>query len=642
MADPLADPRSSETGLKAGLRYPSPFFDIASLFIPPRLKDLFKFCQLYAFSDEIISATIYKLAQFPITDFIYGTKDDDFRDRWKSVLEDDLAIRTRLEEAGLDYYTYGNYIASFYIPFARFLVCPHCKKQKPIQSTKFHFKINDFRFYSKCPTCSPDELIPFYVQDKPLTRTTKGMNIVRWDPSTVDIEYNPISGNSSYYYNLPNQFKRQIWAGRRKVLEETPMSFIMAAKEGARVELDTTNLIHIRRPSFSYFDNGWGMPLVVPLLKSKFYFQILLKAREAILQQHIIPMWMLYPLPQANLDPHGHLAMARWRSEIESAVKKWRRDPNYIATFPIPTGFQQIGGDAKALSVIEEMRFLQDTMIVGLQVPREFLLGGASWSGSSVTFRMLENFFMNHVRGLRQLVRFVVEKVSLATKLKKVDISMTRLRWVDDIQQKSLLMQANAQGKVSDDTFVSEVGHIMSKEYEKMLEEVDSRSKIMVAQAKAQAEAEGEAMLVQMQYQQKAQMEMAKAQKDLMAELRAAGYSPEQIQAMMLQTQVQQPAGGQFTPGGVLQKEPNKPGVSQGGQPALNPEMWAGQFASTIMQAGETERERMLMDLQLRDPQLHMLVQQKIMEIQGIDQRPNPDQRPPTRHAGRAPTPSKV
>lgn len=537
---------------------------------------------------------------------------------------------------------YGNYIASFYVPFIRFLVCPHCKKQSPIRSMKFHFRLQDFRFLSKCKSCSPDELIPFNVVDKPMTRTTQGMNIVRWDPANIDIEFNPISGNSTYYYNIPNQFKRQIWAGRRKVLEETPMSFIMAAKEGARVELDTANLIHIRRPSFSYFDNGWGMPLIVPLLKSKFYFQLLLKAREALLQQHILPLWMLYPLPQANLDPHGHLAMAKWRQEVENAIKKWRRDPNYIATFPIPTGFQQIGGDARALSVIDEMRFLQETMIVGLQVPREFLLGGASWSGSSVTFRMLENFFMNHVRGLKTLVRFVIEKVSVATKLRKVDVSMTRLRWVDDIQQKSLLMQANVQGKVSDDTFISEVGHVMAKEYEKMQEEVEKRSKIQIAMAKKQAEAEGEAMLVQMQYQQKAQMEMAKAQKNLMAEYQAMGYSPEQINAMMMQTQVQQPQGGQFTPKGILGKEPNKPGVSQAGQPALNPDMWAGQFASTLMQAGEADREKMLMDLQLRDQSLHAIVQQKLMELQGIDTRPNPDQRPPTRNPGKTPSPSRM
>lgn len=79
----ISDPRSSQTSMQTGMRYPSPFFDIGSLFLPPRLKDLFKFCQLYAFSDEIISATIYKLAQFPITDIVYDTKDEELKSRWR-------------------------------------------------------------------------------------------------------------------------------------------------------------------------------------------------------------------------------------------------------------------------------------------------------------------------------------------------------------------------------------------------------------------------------------------------------------------------------------------------------------------------------------------------------------------------------
>src|SRR3989304_852263 len=99
MADSLADPPASDSGFKTGLRYPSPFFDLASLFLPPRLKDLFKYCQLYAMSDEIISATVYKLAQFPITDFVYETEDEELKSRWRKALEEDLGIRTKLEEA---------------------------------------------------------------------------------------------------------------------------------------------------------------------------------------------------------------------------------------------------------------------------------------------------------------------------------------------------------------------------------------------------------------------------------------------------------------------------------------------------------------------------------------------------------------
>lgn len=644
MADPLSDPRSSQSTFRTGQRYPSPFFDIASLFLPPRIKDLFKFCQLYAFSDEIVSATVYKLAQFPITDFVYDTKNDNLKSRWKKILEEDLAMRTRSEEYGLDYNTYGNYIGSFYVPFIRFLCCPGCKRQNPIKGSKFDFRVKDFKFYMKCPKCSPDEPIAMLVKDKHIRNSTVGMNVVRWDPAQIDIEHNPISGNSTYYYNLPNQFKRQIWAGRRRVLEETPLSFIMAARDGARVELDGDDIIHIKRPSFSYFDNGWGMPLIVPLLKSRYYYQTLMKAREAIFLQHIMPLWMLYPLPTANLDPHAHLPMAQWKAEIENAVKQWRRDPNYIATFPIPTGFQQIGGDARALSVIDEMKFLQETMIVGLQVPKEFLVGGMSWSGSSVTFRMVENFFLNHVRGLKQLIQFVIDKVHKATKLEKIDTSMTRLKWVDDVQQKSLLAAANQAGKISDETYVSELGHSMTKEFEKMTSEIEQRSTLLKAQMKMQAEAEGEAMLAQLKYQTKAAIEQAKAQQDITQQLGAMGIPPEQAMMMMMSTQNQKGGqGGQMRAGNILANEPNKNGTAQAGpQSMIDPQMWSGQFASTLQGMDPTQRDMAMSRLQLQNPEMHGLVSQKLMENQGVDARPNPEKRPPNRKPGASPTPSSL
>jgi hypothetical protein len=238
------------------------------------------------------------------------------------------------------------------------------------------------------------------------------------------------------------------------------------------------------------------------------------------------------------------------------------------------------------------------------------------------------------------LIRFIIDKVSKATKLKPIEISMTRLKWVDDVQQKSLLMQANANAKVSDDTFVSELGHNMAKEFEKLAQEVGPRAKVQKEQMKAQAEAEGEALVIQSRYQMKAQLEVAKAQRDFLAELTGQGYSPEEAQRMLMSVSMTQPQGGQFTPGGVLKKEPNKAGVD--GAQMANPDMWSGQFASTLSEMDDTQRNMILMKLQLQNPQLHGIVMQKLMERQGIDSRPNPEQKPPNRNAGKTPTPSKT
>lgn len=633
---PFPDPRSSETGLKVGLRYPSPFFDIASLFLPPRIKDLFKYCQTYVMTDEIISAAVYKFAQYPITDLIYNTSDGKLKAQWQDILEEKISIRRGLEEYGLDYYTYGNYIASLYIPFARYLICSGCDVKYNIKTIKFSYR-PDGRFYAHCPKCSnkPEELVVMRVEDVTIPVIEK-INLVRWDPQNIDVEVNPISGNATYYYNIPNHVKRQIAQGRRKILEETPLAFLTAARQNVRVELDPDNIIHVKRPSVSYQDHGWGLPLLVPLLKHRYYMQILMKAREVIAQQHIVPLWVLFPLPTASLDPHSQLSMARWKGQVEDAIRKWRRDPNYIPVFPIPIGFQPIGGDAKAINVIEEIRFAQESLMVGLQAPREFLVGGLQWTGTSVTYRMMENFFMNHVRGLKKLTNFVIQKIARLTKTKPITIDFTKLKWVDDVQQKSILANLNAQGKVSDDSMLTEFGRDAAKELDKMEKEFKKKSDLLVEQAKMQAQQQGEAQIIMQQYQVRAQLEMQKFQRDIVQEYQKYGFTPEQIQQITMSAQLN-PAGGQFNPQGILGQEPNKKGLN-GGAGGMNvpfsgqtSDQWITQMAQTMMGMDDMQRQQALGNIFKQNPMVHGLVSSRIGELIGVDARPLPEQRPPRR-----------
>ncbi len=73
-----------------------------------------------------------------------------------------------------------------------------------------------------------------------------------------------------------------------------------------------------------------------------------------------------------------------------------------------------------------------------------------------------------------------------------------------------------------------------------------------------------------------------------------------------------------------------------------NPDMWAGQFVSTLEQLDPAARDMALMKLQLQNPQLHGVVSERMLAAQGVDQRPNPNQKPPNRNAGQTPTPSKL
>jgi len=48
---------------RRGTVYPSPFFDIAQTYMPPTVKELFRWCQYFFYKDPMIGAVVTKIAE---------------------------------------------------------------------------------------------------------------------------------------------------------------------------------------------------------------------------------------------------------------------------------------------------------------------------------------------------------------------------------------------------------------------------------------------------------------------------------------------------------------------------------------------------------------------------------------------------
>jgi len=213
--------------------------------------------------------------------------------------------------------------------------------------------------------------------DEPINSITS-FKLVRWNPSNIDVKYHPISGSRIYFYSIPNELRKRILMGDKDTLDGTPKIFLDALKEKRRVKLKSNNLYHFKRPGLAESDMGWGKPIILPALKKIYYLQILQRGNEAIANEHIVPKKAISPANTATLDPLTQMNLPKWTGEMRETIKKWRKDPNYIAVFPIPIGYQELGGNAKGLSVTSEMNFLEEVIINSLGVPIEFIKGGAS------------------------------------------------------------------------------------------------------------------------------------------------------------------------------------------------------------------------------------------------------------------------
>lgn len=261
------------------MAYPHPFFDLSSTYLPQSIKSLFRWLRHYFLTNGFFNTVVSKLAEYPITNLVFEAKSPETARKWSEYFEDHLRYRLFQVEVGLDYFVYGNAFVSVRHPFVKFLTCKYCKHSASARSIREKWTFTGFDFRLTCPACG--QIGPAEVRDQS-TPSAGGVRLFRWSPEEVTVQYNPFSGTKTYYFDVPAHLRNDIILGRRHIVEEIPQAFIEAARKGHAVILPSESVYHMARPSISGFDRGWGIPLLLPVLKEGFQMQVLKKANECL------------------------------------------------------------------------------------------------------------------------------------------------------------------------------------------------------------------------------------------------------------------------------------------------------------------------------------------------------------------------
>lgn len=610
------DPNLRMGDLRSKSRYPSPFFDIGQQYIPPTVKELFKWVYFYATNNSFIGPALNKIARYPITDLILDDPSKDVVTQWQTILNNILQVKTFNMEVNLDLVTYGNAFVTIHYPFTRFLECRACKERTAFRLAKK--RIDNLKIRMKCGKCGNDEEAKIHdVHYKSINH----VRLVRINPEFIDIKYNDVTGNHVYMYSIPDKLRRQIMSGDPDILEDTPQIYIEAIKQRKKIRLSSQNLFHLKRPTLAGKDMGWGVPLISTALKDLYYFYTLRRGQEAIINEHLVPMDIIFPQANGKFDPYVHSNLSNWKREIEGQLAKKRRDPNYKAVLPFPVGFERIGGDGKAMMLTPEMDFLAKTIIGSAGIPQEFVFGGSmQWSGSSISLRTLENEFLHHRTQIIQMDIWLVERLRLYLGIRAPkSIRMSDFKMADDIQKMQLLQNMAQAKKISWGELLKEMGKDPELENKKIAEETEYEAKLAEIQAIHAADTQGKAAQVQARYQ----IEM---QNEAMKGTMAAGQQM-QDQAMQQQGQGMDPS------------------AQGGGNQEATIQAWARKLQ------GQSPQEQMdaVTRLQQMDPQFAHRVQLALQQLtmqgpqaqqqpaQGggqVDMRPAPQQRAPRRQGG--------
>jgi hypothetical protein len=477
----------------------------------------------FAVGEGIISQCIIKMAEYPITRIVYNDdqkgklKDDQTEAFWKNVLEKNLNIMRLLREIGMDYYAYGNSIISISFPFRREIQCPRCKLWHTVDAINYKFR--NFKFYARCKgtekkPCGYDGVME--ARDLS-TKEISAVKVIKWDLAYVDIKYNNISGDHFYYYTIPDNMKTAIRRGDMEIVNGTRLEIIEACKRNKQVKLLASNLYHLKRSAPQYIipgERGWGVPLIMPVMKDVFHNRILKKGNEMIAFDHIVPLRILFPTSAGDVSPHLTANLSGWKGHVEEELLKWRKDPNYISIVPFPLGLQSFGGDGRILMVTPEIKATEDDIIIGMGVIPEIIRGGASWSGSNVSLRVIENTFINHRTDMHNVIDFLTDKLSIYFDKAKIPIKMADFKMADDLQKKQMLMTnasaSPADAMVSRTTALKELDFDPETEYKNREAELKKQIELKTKEAEGLAEAQGAATLVNALYTADAQMENQK------------------------------------------------------------------------------------------------------------------------------------
>lgn len=430
--------------------YPAPFFDPIAMQTVADPKMLIQWSRFFFEWHPIINAAIQKLASYPITDFVYDTQDPKIKKNYEMMFET-LNIRNTLLQMGLDYFVCGNSFLSTIMPFKRFFVCPECEYHSSVETADFKPALRSLTMV--CNNCG--KTVTPKIEDIQ-TQNINDIRLIHWNPLDMAIDNDPVMGRSDYYVGISADIKQGILRGDKKYISVYPKYFIDAVHQNKMIKLYSDKMMHLKRTNHSAaLYKGWGQPIVAPVLKYLFHLLVLMRAQDALAIDQILPWALISPAPNAGTDPIGDTNLGEWRGSMQKEYNEWKKDPTRKSFFPFPVNYQMIGGQGKALMLTPEINELTNQIIAGMGIPQEFVYGGLSWTGSSVSLRMLENSIMNYRTMMQRIIDWIVEQIAIYLGYPPINVRLQPFKMADDIAQKKLVFDLAAQGIISRQTMLA-------------------------------------------------------------------------------------------------------------------------------------------------------------------------------------------
>ena len=613
------------TGLQRNITpYSDPYLDIAQFNLPPSQKALMVLCRRLFLTVAPLNAAITKYANYPITDIIVEASTSSIRQDWETMVDSVLKLKKHNQACVTDLLVQGNSFGSPVFPFTKMLICPHCNFEQMAEFARYRFnRTGHFDYQGTCPGCGKKETV-FIVEDRPVRNGWQQLCMTRWPPLTIDIDYNPYNPRKvRFFHRIPRELKAQLIAGNKLLTSTLPIEFIQAARFNKRLRIHNDNLFHMARQTVADIrigGSGWGFPLLTPVIKNAYRHAILTRSQEAMAQNRILPLRMLWPMMGQQPAMVGGESMGRWRSHLERQIKLWTRDPNHIGISPVPMDMGTLGADARPMLLANEILAAEEGMVVGMGIPKGFVWGDNAYSAAAVALRQLENEFLAIRADMMDMNNGQIRaRIQTYLNWPHCRLKFANLRSADDMQRLTIMLQLMSQGILSKKAVLTEMGF----DYETMVDErkveLDWEFEVARMTARNGADSEGLGQMTMARYQFETQK--------MLADYQAQMQEEEQMKPQALRDNLAAMEGAPTAGGGAGMQMIPEPGEAEAMQaPPVELDSMMAAHGQELSMLSPEERQQQLNAIQTVNPEYANALGNMSSEIM----RPMPEQLPPT------------
>jgi hypothetical protein len=376
---------------------------------------------------------------------------------------------------------YGNSFTSLVVPFRRYLSCPRCYNEWPLRkvynSPEFGFAWRDFDFHAKCPNESCGYQGAWHHIDR-RSGEEADIHVKRWNPHEMEILYDQLTGDTSYIWKIPEDYRQDVRRGKLFHLERANWEVIQAVKNNKVLQFDQDVLYHMKDEALAGIRNkGWGISKVLSNFGQAWYVQVLHRYNEAIALDYVIPFRVIMPAAKggaadpASQDPVLGANMGSFVSRVNRMLARRRRDPAAWNVVPFPLEYKALGGDANQLAPKDLLDQGIDHLLNAAGIPADMYKGTLTMSAAPPALRLFESYWAPLTHNMNGFMGWLVEAIAKALNWEPVTARLMKVTHADDMNRQAAKLQLMMGRQISQTTGLASVGMDFEDEQKKMLEE---------------------------------------------------------------------------------------------------------------------------------------------------------------------------